>query len=277
MKVAWRTRSGGHGDHWHADLRKTVLAACRCGVQRPLCASLAVAGASAAPAPLQCGLPVSPVRPAQVIRGLRVVKRAKASKKDVRSIRALRSAGGMGPGLAVCCSHIHAFSGCPALPTFPVTLRDALQRPDDATAVKTLRERVAKRALSAAAEVVRSLDHALGVSLKSGLERFLPDRRLTLLECGGGGHEGPVAQEDAEPADAVAQAAVAEAALWLQTFPPPLLVVRTDEEKGQAKGMHFLMERARLRMAFLRDPCHRDWNDAQLAIRRSSMWGAPCG
>ena len=57
--------------------------------------------------------------------------------------------------------------------------------------------------------------------------------------------------------------------------PPPVLVLRADEEGSQARALHFLCEEVGLRCHVTRDPLHRDWNDILNAVKRAGMWSAP--
>lgn len=143
-----------------------------------------------------------------------------------------------------------------------VVARSTLRLKDKTGAPKILR----KRALAShkhihAADVLRGLDHALHVSLGLGLHTYVPRKRIRL-------HEFPNAMEVSNSTEITGITGI-----YIEDV-HPVLVLRADEEGKQAKAAHFLMQDVGARVAFFRDPCHRDWNDAQLAIKHSGLWSA---
>lgn len=146
--------------------------------------------------------------------------------------------------------------------------RSTLRRADKSTARVVLKKRARAQKQYSGPDVVRCIDHALSLSLGAGLERFRPQARLTVadvravLDGAGPGVRG--GREGRE----------GRAGLDLASFFGPLVVFRSDEEGKQARAMHCLVQHCGLRAAFFRDPCHRDWNDAQAAVKRAGLWGA---
>jgi hypothetical protein len=139
-----------------------------------------------------------------------------------------------------------------------------LRGKDRTVAAKVLQKRaMASHKHLHAADVLRCLDHALYVSVGVGLHTYLPRRRMRL------DHFTDAAQ------GVMGIAGIAGVTPVPIEDEHPVLVLRSDEEGRQAKAFHFLMQGCGARVAFFRDPCHRDWNDAQLAIKRIGMWSAP--
>jgi hypothetical protein len=55
----------------------------------------------------------------------------------------------------------------------------------------------------------------------------------------------------------------------------PFLKITMDECSVGFRAFNFLFGFHGLRGFANRDACHRDWNDATLAIKRACLWGPP--